>query len=129
MAPDPRLARLRTLVDRLERLPDSPRREWMLKEARGRLVDVETGAQPQSMRPLVEEEPPEPKPASAAPAPRAARRPRPVPPVVPTRPAQPEPTSPDAPSANGLGSDDLLWLDGPSDEPGQDAPWRRGLYE
>jgi len=43
MAAESRLAQLRALVARLERLPASPRREWMLEAARARMVDVETG--------------------------------------------------------------------------------------
>ena len=52
MADESRLAQLRALVARLERLPASPRREWMLEEARARMVDVETGFPSETMRPL-----------------------------------------------------------------------------
>src|SRR5688572_5096741 len=51
MIVDPRLTRLRALVDRLERLPESTRKGWMLSEARARMVDVETGGSPRPMRP------------------------------------------------------------------------------
>ena len=54
---DPRLARLRALVDRLERLPASARRDWALAEVRARIVDIETGVTPQAMRAL-EPDPP-----------------------------------------------------------------------
>src|SRR3954469_2484164 len=43
-----RLKRLRTLVAKLERLPASTQREWMLTEARARMVDVETGEVPRA---------------------------------------------------------------------------------
>jgi hypothetical protein len=49
---DERLARLRELVAQIERLPGSTRREWMLTEARARIVAVETGEAPQPMRSL-----------------------------------------------------------------------------
>src|SRR4051794_14806685 len=67
-----RLEQLRTLVTRLERMPASPRRDWMLSEARGRTVDVESGVRTGPMRPLeaeAESAPPapvEPKPTVAA---------------------------------------------------------------
>src|SRR4051794_3151423 len=47
MAAESRLAQLRAFVARL-----SPRREWMLEEARARMVDVETGFPAETMRPL-----------------------------------------------------------------------------
>lgn|SRR5215208_5750200 len=52
LSADDRLTRLRTLVAQLERLPASPKTEWMLAQARARLVDVETGETPQALRPL-----------------------------------------------------------------------------
>jgi hypothetical protein len=45
-----RLERLRLLCARLERLPASAHRDWMLSEVRARAVDVETGVGPTSMR-------------------------------------------------------------------------------
>src|SRR3954447_22535865 len=54
---DDRLTRLRALIDRLGQLPASAESEWMLREARARLVDVETGYRPSAMRPLAEEPP------------------------------------------------------------------------
>ena len=69
MSIDSRLTRLRALVDKLERLPASTSREWMLSEARARLVDVETGEAPRAMRPLAADPPPpppEPPPRSTA---------------------------------------------------------------
>jgi hypothetical protein len=38
-----RLEQLRGMLDRLERMPPSPDRDWMLGEVRARAVDVETG--------------------------------------------------------------------------------------
>src|SRR4051812_35541869 len=52
MFADDRLIRLRALVAELERLPASPKTEWMLAEARARMVDVETGERPRALRPL-----------------------------------------------------------------------------
>src|ERR671911_558918 len=57
MASGHRLTQLRALVDRLERLPVSTRRDWMLQEARSRMVDVETGDEPRPLRTLDEEPP------------------------------------------------------------------------
>jgi hypothetical protein len=45
-----RLERLRLLCARLERLPASAHRDWILSEVRARAVDVETGVRPRSMR-------------------------------------------------------------------------------
>src|SRR3954470_2796207 len=45
-----RLEQLRALLVRLERMPESAEREWMLAEVRGRAVDVETGVKPAAMR-------------------------------------------------------------------------------
>jgi hypothetical protein len=47
-----RLKQLHVLKDRLERLPASSKRDWMLKEVRTRAVDVETGVRPGPIRPL-----------------------------------------------------------------------------
>jgi hypothetical protein len=52
-----RLTRLRALAERVERLPAAPRRQWMLSEARARVVDVETGEAPRGMRPLAADAP------------------------------------------------------------------------
>ena len=145
MAPDRRLMQLRALVDRLERLPASPRREWMLREARVRLVDVETGDEPRPMRTLHEAsaEPsldlpghrhrgeravkrPSAERPSAAPAAAAAQEPPPsAPEPAPPRTAGWEPT----PST--LFTDEVLWLGDPPADPGSGskgvAPWQRGL--
>jgi hypothetical protein len=58
MSIESRLTRLRALAERVERLPASPRRQWMLSETRVWLVDVETGEPPRAMRPLAAEPPP-----------------------------------------------------------------------
>ena len=46
-----RLDRLHVLLERLERLPASPNRDWMMVEVRARAADVETGTQPVAVRP------------------------------------------------------------------------------
>ena len=47
-----RLEHLRDLLGRLERMPASGDRDWMLKEVRARAVDVETGVTPSAVRSL-----------------------------------------------------------------------------
>ena len=51
-----RLGQLRDLLDRLEHMPASDDRDWMLSEVRGRVVDVEAGmpASPLRARPTDE---------------------------------------------------------------------------
>jgi hypothetical protein len=51
-----RLDQLRRLLDRLERMPASADRDWMLAEVRGRAVDVETGIAPAPLRALPQDE-------------------------------------------------------------------------
>jgi hypothetical protein len=53
-----RLCQLEALLARLERMPASAGRDWMLAEVRGRAVDVETGMPPTPMRALPKEEEP-----------------------------------------------------------------------
>ena len=53
---DQRLTRLRDLVVRLERLPESAQRDWMLGEVRARMVDVDTGFPPEPLRPRRDDE-------------------------------------------------------------------------
>jgi hypothetical protein len=143
---DSRLTRLRALVDRLERLPASARREWTLAEARARMVDVETGYTPRAMRPLEPDPPirPTEPPAARSVNGDAVKRPsskngsrlpsrRTQPPSSPAEaplPA-PEPVPVDA-GAAALGTDGVLWLeDLAADTAGElsngAAPWRRGL--
>jgi hypothetical protein len=57
MATEPRIKRLRDMVDQLERLPASPDRDRLLSEVRSRAVDVDTGVTPRSMLPMREPEP------------------------------------------------------------------------
>jgi hypothetical protein len=45
-----RLEQLRALLVRLERMPVSAERDWVLGEVRARAVDVETGVKPAAMR-------------------------------------------------------------------------------
>jgi hypothetical protein len=151
-----RLARLRVLVGRLERLPASPRKEWMLEEARARMVDVETGYPSITMRPLDGDR------RSATPPPRRREPAAPRSPTVPERrvtadrrtpapprlPAPPErpvaPATDSSPAAlevdardEALPTEDLLWLDYSPAVPFIRAssasgsqplpPWRRGL--
>lgn len=47
---DTRLDRLRALAGRLERLPASAERDWVIKEVRARAADVETGDPSRAMR-------------------------------------------------------------------------------
>jgi hypothetical protein len=143
---DPRLTRLRALVDRLERLPESAEREWALAEVRARIVDVETGFTPRTMRalepdpPILSTEPPAARSVNgdAVKRPSSKRRSRvasgraqrPLSPVEAPRPA-PEPDPVDA-GAAVLGTDGLLWLEDLAADaaggPGNGAaPWRRGL--
>ena len=141
-ADDDRLTRLRELIHRLEGLPESPESEWMLREARARMVDVETGERPSGMRPLS-------VPADSDPA----RRPPPPRPKVRPADAVDEKPDADAPARAGgdagaggersapdagasdapFGTDGLLSLDdsssgGPAeDDDSGPRPWRRGL--
>jgi hypothetical protein len=55
-----RLVHLRVLLNRLERMPASADRDWMLSEVRARAVDVETGVTPAKVRALPVEDAPVP---------------------------------------------------------------------
>ena len=133
MSSQDRLKRLRELLDHLERLPASPERERMLREVRGRVVDLDTGVQPRAMMPVdaetiqaAEAAPPTPR------APKAARRmlvdanrrPRAVPPPAPAEPAP----------FTSLEIQEVLSLDDSAPPERRDAhparstgPWTRGL--
>src|SRR3954451_9717403 len=80
-----RLEQLRALLARLERMPASAEREWMLGEVRARAVDVETGEKPAAMRALSGDG----AEAEVAAAPQVPRRgtveTEPVPPPKPKR--------------------------------------------
>jgi hypothetical protein len=67
-----RLDQLRELLARLERMPASADRDWMLAEVRARAVDVETGVATAPMRALPHGEPA--SEVAGEPAPRAARQ-------------------------------------------------------
>jgi hypothetical protein len=67
-----RLEQLHVLIDRLERLPASPHRDWMLLEVRARAVDVESDVRPTPIR-RFEPEPPAAAPEAATPAPPQPR--------------------------------------------------------
>ena len=69
MATEPRIKRLKDMVDQLERLPASPDRDRLLSEVRSRAVDVDTGVTPRSMLPMREPEP-EPAPVMTRPTQR-----------------------------------------------------------
>ena len=147
MSADDRLTRLRALIGRLERLPASPETEWMLREARARMVDVETGEQPSGMRPREEDPPAEPPRRGRDAAVKRPTRPRPSAPEPRHAPAPDTPTDDGSKpvdiaagtdrSAASLGTDGLLWLDdspteadpSPAGAEGDPAshPWRRGL--
>ena len=66
MATEPRIQRLRDMVDQLERLPASPDRDRLLSEVRSRAVDVDTGVTPRSVLPMREPDP-EPEPVTTRP--------------------------------------------------------------
>jgi hypothetical protein len=51
-----RLDQLRGMLDRVGRMPASPRRDWILAEIRVRVVDVETDTPPTPMRALPPDE-------------------------------------------------------------------------
>ena len=123
-----RLRQIRVLRERLEHLPASAERDWMLGEVRRRAVDIESGSRAVPLRPLVPEaNEPEPKPApKPVPVPR---RTRPKPPLAVAAPRLTVAAPSTAPLPEGL----LLCLDDDvpvSPEPGRHrttAPWARGL--
>jgi hypothetical protein len=89
MADQDRLTQLRVLMDRLERMPASPDRDWMLAEVRSRAVDIDTGIAPRPLRPLESGVAPPPAVAKSA-APARAPAPAPAPAKKPAgRPARP----------------------------------------
>jgi hypothetical protein len=72
-----RLGQLGGLLARLERMPASAGRDWMLAEVRGRAVDVETGMAPTPLRALPRDEAQ--ASLAAEQAPRADQAPPPAP--------------------------------------------------
>jgi hypothetical protein len=138
-----RLDQLHLLIDRLEQLPPSANRDWMMVEVRARAADVETGVEPGPVRPRNRDAtipPSEATPAYARPA-RPIERPADVAPrAVPVE--APAPTPLPLPSAaprvredrvDLLGSDGVLCLgDSPGEAPVDTGhmvspPWARGL--
>jgi hypothetical protein len=57
-----RVERLRALVARIELLPASPDRDWMLSELRTRMVDLDTGVTPRAYLPRRFPDPPPDRP-------------------------------------------------------------------
>ena len=129
--PDPRLARLRDLIAKLERSPASEKRTWMLTQTRSRLADLQTGSTTEPMRPF-ETEAPEPSEAALRPrSPRARvapKRPSGLPGVTP-QPTRPPPGPRPDFNVPRKGDDDVLWNDPAEDEPkdGEPQAWKRGL--
>ena len=66
-----RLGQLEGLLARLEQMPASPERDWMLAEVRGRAVDVKTGMPSTPLRALPRDEVQVTLPAERAPRDRA----------------------------------------------------------
>ena len=117
------MKRLRELLQQIERLPPSAERERMLREVRGRLVDVDTGVTTRGMMPVDAESRP-----VVPPSPAAARRPKPGrrPPAAPRA----EPSDPG--DFGSLAEHGLLSLGDPAPPPpprpaDRPRPWARGL--
>jgi hypothetical protein len=132
-----RLDQLRGLRDRLERMPTSTDRDWMLAQVCARAVDVETGAPAGPMRARPEHEPeaeqaPE---RSASTPPRRTRR-KPASPAQRARPvhvargipAGPVRTPTHHESVDLLEQGGVMCLeDPPAAGAGASRPWSRGL--
>jgi hypothetical protein len=126
-----RLQQLRGLLDRLERMPQSADRDWMLAEVRRRAVDVESGIPLTPMRAMPQDELEAERSAAVVKQPRKssrpAQRPRPVraPARVPPAPLR-ERELEDVVDLLERGG--LLSLDD-SPAPASDAsrPWSKGL--
>jgi hypothetical protein len=84
-----RLDQLRGLLDRLERMPASADRDWMLAEVRRRAVDVETETPPAPLRALPRDQPEMLQLAERPARTRAAASTRPEKTGRRTRPARP----------------------------------------
>lgn len=137
MSRDDRIARLRALAARLERLPLTDVRERTLQDVRVRIADLQTGQPTQAMRGPAEDPPPANSRArTGRPNGGVAKRPPPAPPAHREPPATPQPATPqparppgDAePVAPAQITDDVLWLaDDGDDDTGQVDRWKRGL--
>src|SRR4051794_34109824 len=132
-----RLDQLRGLRERLERMPISADRDWMLAQVRARAVDVETGAPagPMRARPGDEAEAEQAAARAASAAPTRMRR-RPASPVQRARPVHAAPVIPAGPARKRAHHDsvDLLEQGGvmclddpPAAGAGASRPWCRDL--
>jgi hypothetical protein len=132
-----RLDQLRGLRDRLERMPTSPDRDWMLAQVRARAVDVETGAPagPMRARPEDESEAERVAERSASTTPKRTRR-RQASPAQRPRPVHPAPRGPTVPArprayhetVDLLEQRGVMCLDDPPvTSGGASRPWSRGL--
>ena len=122
-----RLARLRALLEQLERLPASEERDRMLREVRDRIVDVDTGVTPRAMLPVDSD-----SMLAAGPAQPAIRARKTVP-AESTRRTDPGPMPligddglPRLGAGTRLSLDDVTPLP-PSDGADAARPWTRGL--
>jgi hypothetical protein len=134
-----RLEQLRGMLDRLERMPASPERDWLLAEVRVRTVDVETGAPPAPMRlqnptevdlDLAAEDQSAIKMTRSKPRRRAHERPAesPAPASVVRSTPPPRPAAPIGRGLDLLERGDVLTLEEPSiAAAGGSRPWTRGL--
>jgi hypothetical protein len=151
-----RLEQLRTMLARLERMPASADRDWLLGEVRARTVDVDTGVPPAPMRPPHQNEAEfeiaagdrsTPNATAAASRPKTGRRkasrrldrrgagdPPRATVVHPASPPSPVAASARAPLAGRDGALDLLKQGGllcldepPAAAAGPARPWSRGL--
>jgi len=124
-----RLEQLHGLVARLERMPASEERDAILRKARSRAVDVETGVMPEPA--------PKPRRKVVVRAPAAVQRPAAPARVVRPPRAAPAPVSlaplviarpPQGGALDLLEDGRLLCLDDAPDAPSGDArPWSAGL--
>jgi hypothetical protein len=145
-----RLEQLRALRARLEQMPESAQRDWMLGEVRARAVDVETGAEPAAMRALSEDgaepeatrveaaqalPPSKPKPKRRPPARRpaaraawSAPRARPASPATYSSLGAARRLAAHASAVDLLQEDGVLCLDDqPTVADGASRPWSGGL--
>jgi hypothetical protein len=129
-----RLDQLRGLRERLERMPTSADRDWMLAQVGARAVDVETGAPAGPIRARREDEPTAEQVAERTPPQRTRRRPasraqraRPVR-VTPAVPAVVVRTPAHHESVDLLEQGGVMCLDDPpATGAGASRPWSRGL--
>jgi hypothetical protein len=133
-----RLEQLRGLLDRLERMPASADRDFMLSEVRARAVDVETGVRPAAVRALPQEQAnaditfEATTPRKPVARPRKPRRAAPEPPRA--RPAVPASQPPAVVRSDPKGAVDLLEEGGllclgepPAEDGTRSRPWSVGL--